>query len=168
MAAVGILAAVIERERSGEGQLVDVSMTDGSLAWLSMVIARYFAEQKVPHRGDPELTGGIACYFPFETKDGKWVSLGALEPKFWQNWCAGVGRPDLVEKQFVHPASESGEEIIVLGKRATVTEYWTGLFEGPPGTYRVKARAAIGEGEIQSEEHAFTLKAAAEEKKNPV
>src|SRR6185436_1978256 len=58
MAAVGILAAVIERERSGEGQLVDVSMTDGSLAWLSMVIARYFAEQTVPHRGDPELTGG--------------------------------------------------------------------------------------------------------------
>src|SRR6185503_3924281 len=116
--------AVIERERSGEGQLVDVSMTDGSLAWLSMVIARYFAEQKVPHRGDPELTGGIACYFPYETKDGKWVSLGALEPKFWQNWCAGVGRPDLVEKQFVHPASESGEEIAAVFKERTRDE-WT-------------------------------------------
>ena len=124
MAAVGILAAVIERERSGEGQLVDVSMTDGSLAWLSMVIARYFAEQKVPHRGDPELTGGIACYFPFETKDGKWVSRGALEPKFWQNWCAGVGRPDLVEKQFVHPASEPGEQIAAVFKERTRDE-WT-------------------------------------------
>ena len=48
MAAVGILAAVIERERSGEGQMVDISMTDGALSWLAMVAARYFAEQQVP------------------------------------------------------------------------------------------------------------------------
>ena len=119
MAAVGILAAVIERERSGEGQVVDISMTDGSLSWLSMVIARYFAEQRVPHRGEPELAGGIACYFPYETKDGKWVSLGALEPKFWQNWCAGVDRPDLVEKQFVHPDTDDGAQIAAVFKERT-------------------------------------------------
>ena len=46
MAAVGILAALLERERSGEGQLVDISMTDGALSWLAMVVARYFAEQQ--------------------------------------------------------------------------------------------------------------------------
>ena len=63
---------------------------------------------KVPQRGELELAGGILCYFPYEAKDGGWVSLGALEPKFWQNWCDGVGRPDLIEKQFEHPDSEAG------------------------------------------------------------
>jgi alpha-methylacyl-CoA racemase len=124
MAAVGILAALHERERSGEGQLVDISMTDGALSWLAMVAARYFAEQKVPHRGEPELTGGIACYVPYETKDGRWVSLGALEPKFWQNWCNGVGRPDLIEKQFEHPDSEAGAEMAAVFKERT-REEWT-------------------------------------------
>ena len=124
MAAVGILTAVIERERSGEGQIVDISMTDGSLSWLVMVAARYFAEDKVPHRGEPELTGGIACYFPYETKDGKWISLGALEPKFWQNWCDGAGRPDLIEKQFAHPDSEDGAEIAAVFRERTRDE-WT-------------------------------------------
>ncbi|HZO58479.1 MAG TPA: CaiB/BaiF CoA-transferase family protein [Solirubrobacterales bacterium] len=124
MAAVGILAAVIERERSGEGQMVDVSMTDGALSWLAMVAARYFAEQQVPHRGEPELTGGIACYFPYEAKDGGWVSLGALEPKFWQNWCNGVGRPDLIEKQFEHPDSEAGAEVAAVFRERTRDE-WT-------------------------------------------
>ena len=124
MAAVGILAALHERERSGEGQMVDISMTDGALSWLAMVAARYFAEQKVPHRGEPELTGGIACYVPYETKDGGWVSLGALEPKFWQNWCNGVGRPDLIEKQFEHPDSEAGAEIAAVFRERTRDE-WT-------------------------------------------
>ena len=124
MAAVGILAALHERERSGEGQMVDISMTDGALSWLAMVAARYFAEQKVPQRGEPELAGGIACYFPYETKDGKWVSLGALEPKFWQNWCNGVGRPDLIEKQFEHPDSEAGAEIAAVFRERTRDE-WT-------------------------------------------
>jgi alpha-methylacyl-CoA racemase len=124
MAAVGILAALHERERSGEGQVVDVSMTDGALSWLAMVAARYFAEQQVPRRGEPELAGGIACYFPYETKDQKWVSLGALEPKFWQNWCNGAGRPDLIEKQFEHPDSEAGAEIAAVFRERTRDE-WT-------------------------------------------
>ena len=99
MAAFGILAALRERERSGEGQLVDVSMADGALSWLAMVAARYFAEGVVPQRGELELAGGLICYRPYACSDG-WVTLGALEPKFWQAWCRGVGREDLIEKQF--------------------------------------------------------------------
>jgi alpha-methylacyl-CoA racemase len=124
MAAVGILAALHERERSGEGQLVDISMADGALSWLAMVVARYFCEDVVPERGEPELAGGILCYFPYETADGKWMSLGALEPKFWQAWCAGVERPDLVEHQFDHPESEAGEEVARLFRERTRDE-WT-------------------------------------------
>jgi alpha-methylacyl-CoA racemase len=110
MAAFGILAALHERDRSGEGQFVDVSMADGSLAWLAMVAARYFAEGKVPRRGELELAGGIICYRPYACRDG-WVTLGALEPKFWQAWCRGVGRDDLVEKQFDRPGSDAHAEV---------------------------------------------------------
>jgi alpha-methylacyl-CoA racemase len=104
MAAFGILAALRHSERTGEGQVVDVSMADGSLSWLAMVAARHLADGSVPERGRQELAGGLICYRPYRCADG-WVSLGALEPKFWRNWCAGVGREDLIEHQFDAPGS---------------------------------------------------------------
>ena len=116
MAAFGILAALRERDGSdgaggsGEGQLVDVSMADGALSWLGMVAGRYFADGVVPHRGDPELAGSLICYRPYECADG-WVTLGALEPKFWQAWCEGVGREDLVKQQFERPGSQAHREV---------------------------------------------------------
>ena len=110
MAAFGILAALRERDASGEGQLVDVSMADGALSWLAMVAARYFADGEVPRRGGLELAGSLVCYRPYACKDG-WVTLGALEPKFWAAWCQGVGREDLIEKQFEPPGSETHAEV---------------------------------------------------------
>jgi alpha-methylacyl-CoA racemase len=110
MAAFGILAALRERERSGRGQLVDVSMFDGSLAWLGMVAAKYLCDGETPQRGDLELAGRLICYRPYACRDG-WVTLGALEPKFWRAWCRGVGREDLVDKQFERPGSEAHAEV---------------------------------------------------------
>jgi alpha-methylacyl-CoA racemase len=110
MAAFTILAALRERDRSGEGQFLDVSMTDGSLAWLAMTAAEYLASGVVPERGHLNLSGGIICYRPYACKDGH-VTLGALEPKFWQAWCKGVGREDLIEKQFEAPGSEAHREV---------------------------------------------------------
>ena len=110
MAAFGVLAALHERERSGEGQLVDVSMADGALSWLAMVAARYFADGEVPRRGELDLAGRFVCYRPYACKDG-WVTLGALEPKFFKAWCEGVGREDLIERQFESPGSEAHAEI---------------------------------------------------------
>jgi alpha-methylacyl-CoA racemase len=110
MAAFGILAALREREQSGEGQLVDVSMFDGSLSWLAMVAAKYLCDGVVPGRGDNELAGRLICYRPYACSDG-WVTLGALEPKFWQEWCRGVGREDLIEKQFERPGSDAHAEV---------------------------------------------------------
>ena len=101
MAAFGILAALRERDRSGEGQLVDVSMADGALSWLAMVAARYFADGVVPQRGELELAGRLACYRPVRVQGRRLGRrCGALEPKFWQAWCRGVGREDLIEQQF--------------------------------------------------------------------
>jgi alpha-methylacyl-CoA racemase len=110
MAAFGILAALRERDRSGEGQLVDVSMADGALSWLAMVAARHFADGAVPRRGGLELAGGLLCYRPYRCADG-WVALGALEPKFWRAWCVGVGREDLIERQFEPVGSEAHREV---------------------------------------------------------
>ena len=102
MAAFGILAALRERERSGEGQFVDISMADGALSWLAMVAARHLAEGNAPRRGDLELAGAYVCYRPYACKDG-WVTLGALEPKFWQAWCRGRG-PGGPDREPVRPA----------------------------------------------------------------
>jgi alpha-methylacyl-CoA racemase len=122
MAAFGILAALRERERSGQGQLVDVSMFDGSLAWLALVAARYLAEGQAPARGELELAGSLICYRPYACKDG-WVTLGALEPKFWQAWCRGVGREDLIEKQFERPGSDAHAEVEALFLERTRDEW---------------------------------------------
>jgi alpha-methylacyl-CoA racemase len=110
MGAFGILAALRERERSGRGQIVDVSMFDGSLSWLAMVAARHLCDGVVPGRGELDLAGGLICYRPYACRDG-WVTLAALEPKFWLEWCRGVGREDLVDRQFDSPGSEAHAEL---------------------------------------------------------
>jgi len=110
MAAFSILAAVRERDRSGEGQFVDVSMFDGSLSWLAMVAGRYLCDGEAPRRGDIELAGKFACYRPYACSDG-WVTLGALEPKFWQAFCRGVEREDLSDKAFEAPGSDAHAEV---------------------------------------------------------
>jgi alpha-methylacyl-CoA racemase len=134
MAAFGILAALHERdgtparggnparEGSGEGQVVDVSMADGALSWLAMVAATYFADGTVPHRGELPLAGSLICYRPYECADG-WVSLGALEPKFWQAWCRGVEREDLIERQFEGPGSEAHAQVQAIFKTRARVEW---------------------------------------------
>jgi alpha-methylacyl-CoA racemase len=122
MAAFGILAALRERDRSGEGQLVDVSMADGALSWMAMVAASYFAEDTVPHRGDLPLAGSLVCYRPYECADG-WVTLGALEPKFWQGFCRGVQREDLIAAQFERPGSDAHRQVQEIFKGRT-REQW--------------------------------------------
>jgi alpha-methylacyl-CoA racemase len=122
MAAFGILAALRERDRSGEGQLVDVSMADGALSWLAMDAARVLAGAGAPGRGRAELAGGLLCYRPYRCADG-WVALGALEPKFWQAWCEGVGRPDLVSRQFEPVGSDVHREVEAVFAGRTKTEW---------------------------------------------
>jgi alpha-methylacyl-CoA racemase len=123
MAAFSILAALRERDRSGEGQFLDVSMTDGSMSWLAMVAAEYFASGNVPERGKLNLSGGIACYRPYACKDG-YVSCGALEPKFWKAWCEGVGREDLIAEQFAAPGSAGHRQVSDVFASRTRDE-WT-------------------------------------------
>jgi crotonobetainyl-CoA:carnitine CoA-transferase CaiB-like acyl-CoA transferase len=113
MAAVGVLIALRERERSGEGQLVDCSMFDGSLSLLAMLAAEMLAGGPVPRRGELRLSGGIVCYRPYRCADG-YVTLGALEPKFWAAFCRGVGREDLAEHAFEPPGSETHRAVVEI------------------------------------------------------
>jgi alpha-methylacyl-CoA racemase len=131
MAAFGILAALRERDGggpgsdspgSGEGQLVDVSMADGALSWLAMVAATYFADGNVPLRGELPLAGSLICYRPYECADG-WVTLGALEPKFWQGFCRGVGREELIAAQFERPGSAAHEQVMEIFKGRTRAQW---------------------------------------------
>jgi crotonobetainyl-CoA:carnitine CoA-transferase CaiB-like acyl-CoA transferase len=122
MAAFGVMAALRERERSGQGQLVDVSMTDGSLAWLAMVAAQYLCDGQVPGRGQGSLTGGFLCYLPYEASDG-WVTCAALEPKFWRAFCEGVGHPELIEAQFQPPGSDPWRKVAAIFQSRTRAEW---------------------------------------------
>ncbi len=122
MAAFGILVALRERDRSGEGQLVDISMADGALSWLAMVAGAYLCDGEVPRRGAQILAGSVICYRPYACSDG-YVTLGALEPKFWRNWCLGVGREDLIELQFEAPGSDAHRETEAVFASRTRAEW---------------------------------------------
>jgi len=109
MAAFGILVALRERDRSGEGQFVDVSMADGALSWLAMDAARSL-QGEPQRRGEMELGGRFVCYRPYACADG-WVTLGALEPKFFAAFCRGVEREDLIASQFEAPGGEAHAQL---------------------------------------------------------
>ena len=93
-AVVGLLAAVIARQQSGVGQYLDVSMTDCSFSLNAMAGAGYLACGVEPEREGHVLNGG-SFYDYYRTRDGRWMSVGSLEPAFMQQLCAALGRPEL-------------------------------------------------------------------------
>ena len=130
MAAIAILAATIHREKTGEGQFLDISMMDGVVSWLSMHAGKYFMDGELPKRGDMHLTGRYACYHIYATKDERYISLGAMEQKFWKNFCEAIGRRDLVYKQYIEGEEQLRvtEEIQKLFKTKTQKE-WVDFFK---------------------------------------
>jgi crotonobetainyl-CoA:carnitine CoA-transferase CaiB-like acyl-CoA transferase len=99
-AAVAILGALLEVARGGPGRFLDVSMTDGALTWLAVPLSQVLAQGEPIPRGMHRLTGRYACYGVYECGDGRFMSVGALEPKFWRALCEALDRPDLVDDQY--------------------------------------------------------------------
>ena len=101
-AAVAMLAALHGRERRSRGVFLDISITESILSW-----------QYLPGLGGQTeraasiLTGGAACYNIYRCADGAFVSIGAIEPPFWENFCTALQRPDWIERQF-EPMPQSG------------------------------------------------------------
>jgi crotonobetainyl-CoA:carnitine CoA-transferase CaiB-like acyl-CoA transferase len=107
--AIGVLAALMARERTGRGQFVDIAMTDGVYSLLVSHLSTYFATGMVPRRGETLLDGGAHYYNVYETKDGKWMSIGSIEPWFYANLCKALGREDFLPHEFAE--GEKREEI---------------------------------------------------------
>ena len=95
-AVIGILAALQQRERTGEGAFVDIAMTEGALSFAAFGLGLR-AGGLVAARGEDMLMGGVAVYGTYRTRDGRFVSLASLEPKFWTAFCNGVGIPVRLE-----------------------------------------------------------------------
>jgi crotonobetainyl-CoA:carnitine CoA-transferase CaiB-like acyl-CoA transferase len=104
-AAIGILAALFARQTTGKGQYIDISMMDGIVAMLPFPASLLWGMGKTPQRGDTLLSGRFPCYSVYETKDGQYISLGALEPRFWAELCRNLGREDYIPLQY-----EEGEK----------------------------------------------------------
>ena len=100
MAAVGILAALWAREETGKGQFVDIAMMDGAVAWQVINVFRTLLDGQEQRRGATLLTGRHPCYAVYETRDGRWVTVGALEPHFWRTLCDRLGLAELADQQF--------------------------------------------------------------------
>lgn len=124
-AVMGILAALLDAQRSGKGRYVDVAMTDCTLAHSVVPFARVTTEGEARPRGQDALSGGLPCYGVYETSDGGYMALGALELKFWQAFCEAVARPDLIAHHLVsgETADRVRAEIAAIFKSASRDEW---------------------------------------------
>ena len=128
-AVMGILAALVDVQRCGVGRYVDVSMTDCALAHAVVALGAQIEHGATRPRGEDLLSGELPCYGIYETGDGRYIALGALEKKFWQVFCEEVERPDLAARHWV-----SGEEAAAVRAevaaifRANSQSYWANRF----------------------------------------
>ena len=128
-AAVGILAAVLGARAHGRGCHVDVSMTDCLMAQNIPASMTQQTMGRAAKRGQDYLSGGLPCYGTFATSDGRYMALGALEPKFWQNWCEAVGRPDLLPQGHVFgKAAVAAREAIAAVVAGRTQAEWVAQF----------------------------------------
>ena len=120
-AVVRVLAALVARERTGAGARIVVSMTHGS----HDLVAHRLGGEPFPRM----LTGGLACYRTYATADGRHLTVGALEPKFFTRLCEVVGRPELAERQYGREQEELVSELGAIFAERSLAE-WLELFDG--------------------------------------
>jgi crotonobetainyl-CoA:carnitine CoA-transferase CaiB-like acyl-CoA transferase len=96
MAVIGIMTALYGRTQTGEGRMIDVSMTEGVLSLMPLTATAYLNTGEAPLPGKTALDGGLPCYNIYETQDGKHITLAALEYKFWHTFCTRIGHLELL------------------------------------------------------------------------
>ncbi len=115
--AVGILTALVARNKTGKGQFVDISYTDGALGLMTWLTSSYFAGGCTFNRGETFLHGAYPYYSLYRTKDNKYISIGCLEPWFWENLCRALDKEEYIPycispEHFMHrPEDEKWTEI---------------------------------------------------------
>jgi crotonobetainyl-CoA:carnitine CoA-transferase CaiB-like acyl-CoA transferase len=121
-AAFTIVGALASRELGNTGgEYIDVAMTD-VVASFSQSVAHEAFRGEDPRPGETTLTGELACYDIYETADGRYMTLGALEPKFWQAFCEEVGREDLVDRH-MEEGDDLREEVADVFAQRTQAEW---------------------------------------------
>ncbi|MBI5028946.1 MAG: CoA transferase [Chloroflexi bacterium] len=120
LAVISILSALVGRGKNGAGQYLDVSLFDGALSWAGTMIGGAYLAGIPIERGKMQLNGGMVCYNVYETRDGKYVTLGAIEPHFWATFCKAVGREDLIPE---HQESKAIPEVAAIFKTRTLAEW---------------------------------------------
>jgi len=128
--AVGILSALLHRGKTGRGQAVDVSLFDGVSAFAALEMSRHMAGHPLPRRGLTEGGGGYACFNVYRTADNRYLSLGCLEPQFWEAFCRIIGRESYIAEQWVAPPRQ--EELIAEVRSVFLTrtlDEWLALLD---------------------------------------
>jgi len=118
--AIGILAAIASRSRTGVGQFIDISMTDGVVALMGEWINPYLSMGTVSRRGETWLSGKYPWYNVYETKDGRYVSIAAVEPWFYENLCRLLGCEEFIECQYAE--SDKQKEIFTRFRKVFLTK----------------------------------------------
>lgn len=129
LAGIAILGALVGRQRSGDGAYLDMALFDGILSWMTPQAGAAFFSGLPVAGGTLALHGGLACYNIYETADGKYLSLGALEPTFWSDFCKITGRNDLLSRQFDRTIKE---DITATFKQRSLAE-WLDAFSTSDG-----------------------------------
>jgi alpha-methylacyl-CoA racemase len=119
-AVVEILAALLERGRTGRGRHITVSMTHN---------AHRLAAHRLHGAAERTLTGALACYRIYRSSDGRFLTVAALEQKFWRRLCERIGREDLVERHYEDDQEALARELEAVFASRTLAD-WLALFEG--------------------------------------
>ncbi len=127
--ATAILAALVGRERGAGGAHLDISMTEGAMALLAAELGNADCGIEPPTRGTQILNGGLACYSIYETADGKYLAVGALEPKFWLAFNQAIGRRGDSSEVIAPPAQQEviRSEVAAVLRGKTQRE-WAHIF----------------------------------------
>ncbi len=126
-----ILAALYQREKTGQGQHINLSMTNAALPLVAMQFAEQQATGKASERGQFQLAGGLANYNVYRCKDGKFLAVGSLEPKFWNKVCELIGKTEWSKEIFsnfvVQNKVRQAFQELLLQKDSVA---WLTLFKG--------------------------------------
>ena len=127
---IAVLAALMERDQTGVGRHLDISLSRSVMALGTIAFAAASAGHE-DKRGEGFLTGGAPCYRCYQTADGRYLALGALEPHFFATFCAGVGRPGLAEHAYA--SGEAGQRVADELAQAVAQQslaHWLEVFDG--------------------------------------
>lgn len=131
MAVVGVLAALHRRTAKGEGEFVDVGMMDAAVSWLALHLAGWFAGDDQLERGAGLLNGGYPFYRVYRCADGRYLSVGAIEPQFWEAVCNTIGLEELTAEQFAQEPRRSEIHRILESRFESKTrDDWVLTFAG--------------------------------------